>query len=97
MICHLIVKIDIALIRNINTNKNKMNIVKSIINYNKKNNIKTIAEGIENKEELITVINLGVDFVQGYYISFPQPYFAKSIDPEVVNIIKDCHKQALNA
>lgn len=91
------VKIDIALIRNINNNKNKMNIVKSIINYNKKNNIKTIAEGIENKEELITVINLGVDFVQGYYISFPQPYFAKSIDPEVVNIIKDCHKQALNA
>ena len=28
--------------------------------------------GIETKEELLKVLELGVDYLQGYYLSYPQ-------------------------
>lgn len=67
------VKIDMALIRDIHMNKVKNSVVETIIGFTKKNNIKSIAEGIEIKEELEQLKNLGVDAVQGYFLAKPSP------------------------
>ena len=67
------VKIDGSLIKNILTDKNTEIIVKTIISFAKEMNIKTIAEFVENEEIFKKLIDLGVDYFQGYYFSPPKP------------------------
>ena len=66
-------KIDIGLIRGINANPKKQNLVKAIMSLCQPNKIASIGEGIETKEELDTLINLGVEAGQGYLLSRPAP------------------------
>jgi diguanylate cyclase (GGDEF)-like protein len=66
------VKIDISLVRGINKDHDRQNFLLNMINYIKARDAKLIAEGVETKEELITLINLGVDYVQGYYLGRPE-------------------------
>lgn len=65
------VKIDMSMIRGIDSNDAKQTMAASIIEYCHSNDIKVIAEGIETKEELEKVIQLGTDYVQGYYLAKP--------------------------
>ncbi|MDW8135820.1 MAG: EAL domain-containing protein [Thermodesulfobacterium sp.] len=37
--------------------------------------VKVIAEGIENKKQLLSLKNLKVDYLQGYYLGKPKPSF----------------------
>lgn len=37
----------------------------------------TIAEGVENKEDLQVLIDAGIDHAQGYYFAKPGPPFPK--------------------
>ena len=62
-----VLKIDKSFINKIGTS----NIVKYIINMAKDFNIKTVAEGVETKEQVETLKNMGCDIVQGYYYSKP--------------------------
>ena len=64
-------KIDGSLIKNIDKNIKLQKLVESIISFAKFNNIKTVAEFVETKEEFETVKRLGVDYIQGYYIGKP--------------------------
>jgi PAS domain S-box-containing protein len=66
-----IIKIDGILIKDIDTDTTKQDIVESIVNFAKKENKKTVAEFVESKEIFETVKNLGVDYSQGYYFSKP--------------------------
>ena len=65
------IKIDGSFIKNINENKNSLNIVKTIIYYSKLSNVKTIAEYVHNKAVYETLVGLGIDYVQGYYLYEP--------------------------
>ena len=67
------VKIDMVLIHDIDKDSLKRNIVESIVGFCKKSSVWTVAEGIETKEELLVVKDLGVDFLQGYLLSRPKP------------------------
>lgn len=64
-------KIDMDFVRNIDTDKLKQTIVKSLINIAEAANAKTVAEGIETEDELTTLIRLGINYGQGYYIQKP--------------------------
>ncbi|MDP3305166.1 MAG: GGDEF domain-containing protein [Erysipelotrichaceae bacterium] len=75
-------KIDMNLIRNINTDPIKCSAVSSTVEFCRQAGIRVIAEGIESLEELKTVIRLGVEFGQGYFISRPHSEFK--------DIPKDC-------
>lgn len=75
------VKIDIGLIRDLDINPLKKSVVKFIVNFCKENNIISIAEGIERREELDTVLDLGVDAGQGYFLGRP----AAEIDPKQID------------
>lgn len=64
-----ILKIDKEFFRNLEKNKRAQIIIETIIEMCKKLNIKTVAEGIENKEQLEFLKKVGCDAIQGYYFS----------------------------
>ncbi|WOE69789.1 EAL domain-containing protein [Hydrogenimonas thermophila] len=68
-----ILKIDGSLIKNIETSAYSISVVKSIVTFAKEQNIKTIAEFIENESIYNIVKELGVDYSQGYYFGKPEP------------------------
>lgn len=65
------VKIDMSLIRDIHKDNVKQSIVEAIISFCKKSKMITIAEGVEVKDELEKLINMGIDAAQGYYLAEP--------------------------
>ncbi|MEO1923960.1 MAG: EAL domain-containing protein [Nautiliaceae bacterium] len=64
------IKIDRVFISNIHNSKNEI-ITKAIIAMAKSLNIKTVAEGVETKEELEVLKKLNCDIIQGYYFAKP--------------------------
>jgi EAL domain-containing protein (putative c-di-GMP-specific phosphodiesterase class I) len=90
------VKIDRTILRYINIDPKKQHLVFNLVNFAKQNHIKIIAEGIENYEEFEYVINLGVDYIQGYYAAKPDPVPIDVIPEDTVskiqkiNIKKQC-------
>jgi EAL domain-containing protein (putative c-di-GMP-specific phosphodiesterase class I) len=65
-------KIDSSLVRFITKDQNSRVIVKTIVNFALNLNLKTIAEFVEDKKSMELLEQMGVDFVQGYYIGRPQ-------------------------
>lgn len=80
------IKLDMKLIRDINTDNLKYALVKGMVELSKASNINLIAEGIETKEELETLIELGVQYGQGYFIQKPASEL-EEIKEEVIKII----------
>ena len=72
-----IAKIDMSLIRDIHREKNKQRIVLSMIQLCKELNITTISEGVETREELNCLVDLGCDLFQGYLFATPAREFAE--------------------
>ncbi len=66
------IKIDGSMIKNINNDENMKEIVKTIINFSKKMDYKTIAEFVATEEISNTIKELQIDYSQGYYIGVPQ-------------------------
>ncbi|MBU5435596.1 GGDEF and EAL domain-containing protein [Pseudoflavonifractor sp. MSJ-37] len=66
------VKADQLLIRNIDRDPDKQQIVSSLVAYAHPRGMKIVAEGIETAAELRKVIELGVDLLQGYYLARPR-------------------------
>ncbi|MDA3845545.1 MAG: EAL domain-containing protein [Vallitaleaceae bacterium] len=65
------IKIDHDLVRNLPEDTSALRIVKAIIHVAKSMNKHVTAEGIENREQLTLLSELGCDFAQGYHISKP--------------------------
>ena len=80
-------KLDIGLIKDIHQDTIKYAMVKSMVEFANLTNIALIAEGIENEEDLRTLIKLGVHNGQGYFLRVPSEEF-KSIQPEAMEIIR---------
>ncbi len=74
-----IVKIDRQLVRELHKDELKYNIMQAIISFCKKSNVFTVAEGIEEEQELEAVNELGVDAVQGYLMARPAPEISPDI------------------
>jgi len=66
-----IIKIDGSLIKNIETDSTRQSIVKAIVSFAKKENKKTVAEFVESEEIYNKLVEIGVDYSQGYYFSKP--------------------------
>lgn len=87
------IKIDMGLIRDIDKNDYKEIVVRSLVDISKKLNIKCIAEGIETLGELEKLIQLGVDYGQGFLLDKPKetPYI-NNLDAE--KLILELSKEA---
>ena len=68
---HLI-KLDMALTRNIDKDRVRRAIVFAILTACRELDIRVIAEGIETREECLTLVEQGVSLFQGYYFARPQ-------------------------
>ncbi|TLT04620.1 EAL domain-containing protein [Aliarcobacter cibarius] len=66
------IKIDGSLIKNITTDKNSSEMVKSIIDFSKALNIKITAEFVHNAEVYKRLLDLKVDEFQGFYLGRPE-------------------------
>ena len=66
------IKIDGSLIKEIDTNTQAQVVVTTIVDFAKKMGIKTIAEFVENEQILNKVIELDIDYSQGYFFSEPK-------------------------
>ena len=65
------VKVDITIIRGIDTSPDKQQILRNVVAYAHPRSMKIVAEGVETAAELRTVIELGADLLQGYFLARP--------------------------
>lgn len=73
------IKIDGSLIKEIDHNKDSQDIVRTIVSFAKLKNIRTIAEFVSSKEIYEKVVELGVDYSQGYYFGKPEFELKESV------------------
>ena len=66
-------KIDMIFISNLLSSNKDKRMVQIILEIAKLLNAKTIAEGVESKEQLELLKEMGIDIAQGYYFSEPLP------------------------
>jgi EAL domain-containing protein (putative c-di-GMP-specific phosphodiesterase class I) len=66
-----IIKLDMALIRDINSDKKRQLIVTHCLNMFRDLNITALAEGIETVEEYVWLKHAGVELMQGYLFAKP--------------------------
>ncbi len=81
------IKIDINLITSIDSDRKKQLLVSNIIQFARKYGILVLGEGVETKEELQTLIELGVDLLQGFYIARPDSTVIAEIPQEIRRFI----------
>ncbi|MBD2858560.1 GGDEF domain-containing protein [Spongiibacter sp. KMU-158] len=67
------IKIDQSFVRFIQDREEDQKLVKSIVEMSHSLGKKVIAEGVENREAMMILSDLGVEYLQGYYLSRPMP------------------------
>ncbi|HEY4348956.1 MAG TPA: EAL domain-containing protein [Gaiellaceae bacterium] len=68
-----LIKLDLTLIRDIHLDQTKRALAAGLISFARESNVTIVAEGIERAAEANTLIDLGVDEGQGYYLGRPGP------------------------
>ncbi|MDE7194312.1 MAG: EAL domain-containing protein [Oscillospiraceae bacterium] len=86
------VKIDRALIQEINTKPKVRKLVSGIIEFIHENGYQALAEGVETYDELQTMIQLGSDLIQGYYVSRPKPVMLLDISENIRSDIETIYR-----
>ncbi len=86
------IKLDMKLIRCLDTDSVKYALVKGMVEFSKVSKISLIAEGIETFDELETLINLGVQYGQGYLIQKPDAEIME-IDKRIIREIQKCNRK----
>ena len=84
-----IIKIDRGLIAGIAADANRRLFVRNTIDFAHQNGIRALAEGVETAEELRTVIDCGIDLIQGYYTGRPAEKPVKTVSEKVLREIRD--------
>lgn len=86
------VKIDYELVHEIHKDKSKKSLVRMLARYCSDMEYKLIAEGIETEEELKCLINIGVEYGQGFMLQKPDEEF-KKIDKKIEKRILEFQKK----
>ena len=85
------IKVDLSIIRDIDTDPDKQQIVENIVAYAHKRDMKIVAEGLETPEEIRKVLELEVDLLQGFYLARPEPV-PGNINEDALKIIAAFYK-----
>ncbi len=88
------VKIDASILRNLQSDIKKQHLVRNLIHFASKNNIKIIAERIETYEEFEYVINLNVDYIQGFYTAYPSPEMLQRLPEQILTQLKEINSRS---
>lgn len=94
-----IVKLDMELVRHIDEDKDRQNMLKSLIPLCHRQDILVAAEGVETFEELKILYEMEVDLFQGYYLCRPElevrplnPYIVEKLQELAKNRTGNCEK-----
>jgi len=68
-----ILKLDGSFIRDVSVSEPKQNFVRMIAEMGQVLGLKTVAEMIDNEADAKTCEDLGVDYLQGYWLGKPAP------------------------
>lgn len=69
------VKIDLGLVRNVDTEPMKQTLIRTIVRLTQEVGIDVIAEGVETKAEAEALRQIGCTLLQGYFFARPAPPF----------------------
>ncbi len=64
-------KLDRELVSDIDTNAYKQNLIDFFVQFARVSGVRLVAEGVERMEELLTLIDMGVGFGQGFLLGRP--------------------------
>lgn len=82
------VKIDMSIVRNIDTDPSRQELLRNLISYSHERSIMVIGEGVETSAEMQTLISMGVDYLQGYYLGHPKAQMCR-LSPDIFTEIRD--------
>lgn len=80
-------KVDRSLIKGVNADPIKWALLETFVTFSKRIGCRIIAEGVETAEEMRTVIQLGVDYVQGFFVARPD-FERKPLNSAVYDILE---------
>ncbi len=83
-----IIKFDMELIQGVHNDKDKQTVVENVLDFCHKRGIEIVAEGVEDREDLEYLINIGADYVQGYYLAKPNFQFIDIPEDKKVEILE---------
>ena len=86
------VKVDIAIIRGIDTDADKQQFLMTLIDYAHPRGVQVLAEGVETLSELRKVLEMGVDLLQGYCLA-PPAAEPGAIDEKAAEVIAEVERQ----
>jgi EAL domain-containing protein (putative c-di-GMP-specific phosphodiesterase class I) len=66
-----IIKLDMNLIRDIDTDPTRQAIVRGVVQICQELGIRIIAEGVETRDELLALEQQGIELIQGFYFARP--------------------------
>jgi EAL domain-containing protein (putative c-di-GMP-specific phosphodiesterase class I) len=79
-------KIDRSFVSDMDKKQSSLELVKSIVALGKNMKLKTIAEGVERKEESDLLREIGCDYAQGFYYAYPQS------EKEIIQLVRNWDK-----
>jgi diguanylate cyclase (GGDEF)-like protein len=82
-----IIKIDMSLVRNIDSDYYKQGVFKSLVKLANETGALVIAEGVETLEEAITALKLGGHMMQGYFFATPQEISSKTFKNDKIDLV----------
>ena len=86
------VKIDMSIVRDIDIDEDRQKILSNLLSYTRERGIQVIAEGVETRSEMDTLIRCGVSYLQGYYLGEPALHAAQ-ISNRVLNEIRQAQRE----
>jgi EAL domain-containing protein (putative c-di-GMP-specific phosphodiesterase class I) len=76
------VKLDMSLVRGVDSNTTKQRIVRSMASLCREMGMRVVAEGVETPQECATLIDLECDLLQGFLFALPGPALPEVRWPE---------------
>ena len=95
LICHIkpsFIKIDMGIVRDIHRDTFKQHMMRVTVDFARATGTTLIAEGIESETELLTLMELGVEFGQGFLLNKPSPVLAPMRE-ELATWIRDSQRR----
>lgn len=84
---HMII-IDRNLINGCDADEGKYTVIRNLVHLTRNRGVIVAAQGVENDAELRTVITLGVDLVQGYFLAKPE-FMPQPVPEEILEKIAE--------
>jgi len=81
-------KLDLSLTRDIERDPVKQALTAALVGFAAQIGAHLIAEGVETAEELLTLIGLGVEYAQGYYLAAPAPLPLSGVTDGCVSFVE---------